>query len=202
MRMRKRTLRVLLAAGILAILSSGEGTAATPTETVRGMLEDVMVIQAGTTESRSARSAEIRRVIAESFDLDDMARQTLGPHWESLDERKRTEFKSVFQDLFLDSYTRLVLDFLKKERITYRGEDKGPNGETTVKTVIERTSEQIPVDYNLFPRTGRWHVRDVLVDDVSIVGNYRKSFARVIKQESYEGLLRKMKLQQQAAAKP
>jgi ABC-type transporter MlaC component len=43
-------------------------------------------------------------------------------------------------------------------------------------------------------------VHDVRIDGVSIVDNYRKSFARVIKRESYGALLQKMRLQQRAIA--
>jgi ABC-type transporter MlaC component len=41
----------------------------------------------------------------------------------------------------------------------------------------------------------------VAIDGVSIVQNYRKSFSRVIQQETYEGLLKKMRMQQQAIEK-
>jgi phospholipid transport system substrate-binding protein len=192
-------------AAILAVVGEAGGFCKTPTETVRDMLGAVMTVQNDPQlqkpESRSTRASQIKTIITDNFDTDDMASHVLGPYWERLDERKRSEFKLIFQDLFLDSYTRLVLDFLKKERIAYKAEDER-GGEATVKTVIERTSEEIPVDYSLLQKAGRWAVRDVVVDEVSIVTNYRNSFTRVIKQESYEGLLKKMRLQQKAIKKP
>jgi phospholipid transport system substrate-binding protein len=47
----------------------------------------------------------------------------------------------------------------------------------------------------------RWLVHDVKIDGVSIVDNYRNSFTRTIKQENIDGLLKKMRLQQQAVQK-
>ena len=94
----------------------------------------------------------------------------------------------------------LALDFVGKEKIAYAGEEDG-QGQTTVKTRMQRTSEAIPVDYFLADAKGRLLVRDVAIDGVSIVQNYRKSFGKVIQQESYDGLLKRMKLQQQAVEK-
>ena len=193
---------------VLAVLSAALGrtpaVAGTPTEAVREMLGAVMAIQSDPglqgPESRAARRAEIKKVILGNFTFDEMAREALGQYWNTLDGRRRSEFKPVFQDLFLDSYSRLVLDFLRKEKIVYVGEDSG-QGRAAVKTLIQRVNEEIPVDYYLTQVGGGLKVRDVSIDGVSIVGNYRNSFSRIIKKESYESLLRKMKLQQQALEK-
>ncbi len=94
------------------------------------------------------------------------------------------------------NHTRVwCYDFLRKEKIAYLEEENGQD-QATVKTRIQRVNEEIPVDYFLVPARGALLVRDVSIDGVSIIQNYQKSFSRVIKQESYEGLLKKMRLQQ------
>jgi phospholipid transport system substrate-binding protein len=195
---------LLVLAALFTAFAQTQAVAGAPTEAVRKMLDAVMAIQSNPglqgQGSRAARKAEIKKVILENFIFDEMAREVLGQHWNRLDGTKRSEFKSVFQDLFLDSYSRLVLDFLKKEKVVYEGED-GAQGRVTVKTLIQRTNEEIPVDYYLMRVGEGLRVRDVSIDGVSIVGNYRNSFSRIIKQESYESLLKKMKLQQQVMEK-
>jgi len=202
--MKPGTTLLLVLATLLASLGQTPAVAGAPTEAVREMLDAVMAIQSDPglqgPESRAARRAEIKKVILGNFTFDEMAREALGQYWNTLDGRRRLEFKSVFQDLFLDSYSRLVLDFLRKEKIVYVGEDSG-QGRAAVKTLIQRTNEEIPVDYYLMQVGGGLKVRDVSIDGVSIVGNYRNGFSRIIKQESYESLLKKMKLQQQTLEK-
>jgi phospholipid transport system substrate-binding protein len=172
---------------------------------VRTMLEEVMAIQTDPKlqghEFRNTRRAAIKKIIAENFYFDEMAKQSLTQYWEELSGTKRSEFKAIFQDLFQDSYTRLVLDFLRQEKILYTKEDIRPN-QAMVKTTILRMNEEIPVDYLLSRVAEKWLVHDVKIDGVSIIENYKKSFSRVIKQESYESLLRKMRIQQQAIEKP
>jgi phospholipid transport system substrate-binding protein len=177
---------------------------AAPTETVHQMLDEAMSIQTDPAlqgqEFRDTRRNAIKKVILSNFYFDDMAKQALGPYWDGLSNPNRSEFKNIFQDLFLDSYSRLVLDFLKKEKVQYLGEDV-KKGEAGVKTSIYRINEAIPVDYSLTDVSGKWLVRDVRIDGVSIVENYRKSFTRIIRQESFDALLKKMRLQQQAIEK-
>jgi phospholipid transport system substrate-binding protein len=180
------------------------GQAGTPIEHVRKMIQEVMTIQADSRlqgqEFRDKKRVAIRNVIAQNFYFDEMAKAVLNPHWEKLDEMKREEFNALFKDLFQDSYTKLVLDFLGRERILYT-QEQIHGGQALVKTTIFRINEEIPVDYSLTSVGQKWLVHDVKIDGVSIVQNYQRSFARVIKQESYEGLLRKLRLQQQAIEK-
>jgi phospholipid transport system substrate-binding protein len=174
---------------------------AEPEERVQAMLKTVMSIQTDPQlqgqEFRAKKRAAIKKVIGENFDFDRMAEAALRSYWKDLDEKQRAAFRGIFKDLFQDSYTRLVLNFLKEEKVLYTQEEVRKDG-AMVKTVIMRTQEQIPVDYFLAPLKEGWRVHDVKIDGVSIVGNYQQSFARVIKRESYHALLDKMKLQQQA----
>jgi phospholipid transport system substrate-binding protein len=185
------------------LLSPAPCHAGEPTDQVQTMLKEVMAVQVDPqlqgNSFRGKRRELIKKIIAKNFEFDQMAEGALRSYWKELDEKQRAAFKDIFRDLFQDSYTRLVLDFLKEEKILYNGEEAQQQG-TMVKTVIFRPQEQIPVDYILTPEKARWLVRDVRIDGVSIVENYQKSFARVIKRESYDALLKKMQLQQQAIA--
>lgn len=186
------------------ILQDASSEAGTPTEWVRSVLEEVMAIQTNPQlqghEFRKEKRIAIKKIIAQNFRFDTMAKQALGQHWQTLSEPNRLEFKAIFQDLFQDSYTKLVLDFLGREKILYTKEDSNQN-KASVKTIIVRMNEEIPVDYSLGAMGQGWLVEDVAIDGVSIIQNYQKSFSRVIRQESYQALLKKMRTQQQAIEK-
>jgi phospholipid transport system substrate-binding protein len=152
-------------------------------------------------ESRETRKDAIQKIIIKGFDFPEMARDAIGPPWEKLSASERSEFSAIFRDLFVDSYSRLVLDFLKREKILYLAEE-AQGDKVMVKTSIYRMNEQIPVDYRLAQMGGQWLVRDVSIDGVSIVRNYRKSFTRIIQQESFAGLMQRMRLQQKAIQIP
>lgn len=188
------------------IASPDEGKrAATPTAQVRTILEEVMAIQTDPQLQgppfRNRQRTAIKRIIGQNFCFDIMARRSLGTYWGKLNEAERADFKGIFQELFQESYTKLVLDFLKQEKILYIAE-KIESNKALVKTKISRANEDIPVDYTLLIVQGRWLVEDVSIDGVSIVGNYQRSFSQVIKRESYASLIKKMRLQRKAIEEP
>ena len=168
-----------------------------PTDYVRGILDQVMGIQNNPALSAQARSQAIHRIIGHSFDFDLMAKDSLGSSYARLSGAQRQEFTRTFSYLFQDSYTRLVLNFLKKENIQYQQEL--PEGDKArVNTAIVRTNENIPVTYLMHTAPQGWILYDVIVDGVSILQNYKTQFAQVIHTKSFEFLLNKMQEQRRA----
>jgi phospholipid transport system substrate-binding protein len=197
------TCLALLFFGLSLFTDQAMGQTKTATDFVSAMLNEVAAIKDDPRlqgrEMRNKRKDLIREVILKDFDLEDMAKNALGQkQWDSMSKEQHLEFRTIFQDLFLESYSRLVLDFMKKEQIGY-GTQETVQGRTVVKTTIRRLEDEIPVNYMLSDLRGGWSVKDVTIDGVSIVENYRRTFARVIRQESFNGLLKKMRLQQKAA---
>ena len=103
----------------------------------------------------------------------------------------------TFGYLFQYSYTRLVLNFLKKENIQY-GQERLEGDRARVDTTIVRTNENIPVTYLMHTAPQGWILYDVIVDGVSILQNYKTQFAQVIRTKSYRFLLDKMEEQRRA----
>jgi phospholipid transport system substrate-binding protein len=196
-------MRLLVVLGIIcpmllwgAMVKPVQASEATPM--VKTVLDRAMEIQtrpdlAGE-DKRPERRRLIRKLILDSFIFSEMARDALKENWDRLAPNQRSEFQRLFSDLFQDSYTRMVLNFLQQESIDYKGETAESPG-MLVKTVILRANEHIPVDYHLVAKSGRWLIRDVDIDGVSIVENYRNTFRQVIRTSSFDGLLNKMRLQ-------
>ncbi len=197
----KITVFLLLCCFTVLISQRGVAAAAGPVEYVHGILNEVMAIQTspkleGAVHEEERKTA-IGAVILKNFDTDRMAETALGDTWKTLNTKLRNEFTTIFRDLFQDSYTRMVLNFLKQEKVKYFPEE--PQGEESlVKTVVLRPNENIPVDYRLEKKNKGWLVYDVTIDGVSIVQTYHNSFQRVIKGASFQVLLDKLRLQQKA----
>jgi phospholipid transport system substrate-binding protein len=148
---------------------------------------------------RKTRARLVRELISESFLTEDMARESIPGTWGRVSASQRSDYTRLFSSLFQDSYTRMVLNFLQRETIEYPGETQAKNKGVLVQTVIMRANEHIPVNYNMIQKSGRWLIRDVEIDGVSIVENYKGSFSRVIKSSSFDALLERMRLQARAA---
>lgn len=171
------------------------------TDLVRSVLDKAMDIQTNPqlqgTEHRKARAELIQKVMAENFLTAEMARESLKDHWGKLSQRQRDQYLPLFTAIFIDAYSRRVLDFLKRETIEYPGEI--PQGKyTKVPTVIMRSNEHIPVDYVVEQKGRKWMIRDVIIDGVSTVENYQNSFDRFLRTQSFDVLIQRMATQRKA----
>lgn len=168
-----------------------------PADYVRGILSRVMAVQSTPSLSTQERAQQIHQVIENSFDFSKMAHDVLGSTYDQLNSSQRQEFTRTFGYLFQDSYTRMVLNFLKQENIQY-GREQQQGGSAKVDTTIVRPNENIPVTYLLHTGPGGWKLYDVIVDGVSILQNYKNQFAQVIRTQSFDYLLKKMEEQRRA----
>jgi phospholipid transport system substrate-binding protein len=175
------------------------------TDEVRSVLDKAMEIQTKPElqgpEHRKESAALIRKLISENFLYGEMAKESLGDHWAKLSARQREQYQTLFTGIFTDSYSRRVLDFLKRETIDYPGEM--PEGKyTKVRTVIMRANEHIPVDY-IVEQTGRkWMIRDVVIDGVGTIETYRNGFGGFLRNHPFDELIQRMTTQKKAGEEP
>src|SRR5262249_3308651 len=77
--------------------------------------------------------------------------------------------------------------------VQYVGESVDGQSAVVSTTVLTRSGGEMPVDYSMVQGQGRWLVRDVIIEGVSLIANYRAQFARVIRASSYAALIAKMR---------
>ena len=144
------------------------------------------------------RNARVKELIWQWFDVQEMARRSLAGHWAKRSEEERKDFAELFGDLFVESYTRLVVDHLGDQRVIYLPESADGRVATVPTKFLSKRDEPTFVDFALFRRDGIWAAYDVVIDDVSIVKTYRTQFNKIIQTQSYEALVKKMRLKQEA----
>ncbi len=172
--------------------------AESPTAFVRAIMDKTMAIQNDPALNTQARSRAIHQIIEQNFDFPMMTKDTLGATYGQLSGEQRGQFTNTFDYLFGDSYTRMVLNFLKRENIQYGQERQESGGKARVDTTLNRANDIIPVTYLMHSASGGWLLYDVVVDGVSILENYRNEFGRVIRSNSFGFLLKRMEEQRRA----
>jgi phospholipid transport system substrate-binding protein len=170
---------------------------AEPQERVRATIEAVSAVLSTPTlpgaDGEQARRQQVRRIIFEAFNFQEMAREVLGTHWGKLTSAQRDEFTNLFGNLFERSYNRLVLRFLG-ERSTAYGAESVQQGRATVETtLVSKRDTKLPVDYQLVHHGEQWTIYDVVIDGVSLAMNYRAQFTKLLNTASYEVLVQRIK---------
>ncbi len=195
-RCRRRLARLGLAAVFLAAaLAPALGAAGEATDQLRGSVDRILEILRDPRLKAPARTAErrarIRQVIRNRFDFTEIARRALATHWAARTPQEQRSFVAVFSDLLERSYIDKI-EAYTDERILYVGERvEGDFAE--VRTKLEgKKNLDFPVDYRLLRRDGTWWVYDVIIEGVSLVGNYRTQFNKIIRTSSYPELVKRM----------
>jgi phospholipid transport system substrate-binding protein len=185
---------------VIALLIVGVGVAdvwaGTPADQVRLQIEQVVKIladpQLKVAGREQERHAAIRRIAEETFDLGEMTRRTLGPHWSALTEAERAEFITLFGDVLDRAYFTRIAAY-NGEKVTVLGDSIDGDLATVRTRIVTQQGVEIPVDYRMLRRGDRWLIYDVSIEGVSLVANYRAQFSRIIQTSSYQALVEKLR---------
>ncbi|MCX8026569.1 MAG: ABC transporter substrate-binding protein [Thermodesulfovibrionales bacterium] len=163
------------------------------TDKIIEILKDKELKKPANTQQR--RNA-MRKVVSEIFDFEEMSKRTLAIHWQKRTPSERKEFVSLFTELLERSYVKKIESYTN-EKILYLDERiDGDNALVKSKIVTTRNLE-VPIDYRLMKKNNKWVVYDVVIEGVSLVNNYRTQFNKIIRQYSYEDLVKRMKNKQE-----
>jgi len=143
-------------------------------------------------EKKKERVERLKEIVNPLFDFEEMARRTLGPHWRRRNPQEQQEFVKLFRDFLEKIYSDRV-DFYAGEKIIY-GRESFDNDYAQVETsLVTAKGEEVSVVYRLRHSEGRWKVYDAVVENISVVNNYRAQFDRIINKSSFDELKRLLK---------
>jgi phospholipid transport system substrate-binding protein len=195
---------IVLALSLIGLLSAEAAPASSvvgPRDAVESAVDRFMtIVQNGHSDNAAVaadRTSQIREIVREMFDFDEISRRVLSRHWQTLQREEQAEFVTLFRDLLERAYLTQV-ETAGNEKILFLGESSEGGGAAIVRSkVVTRQGTEIPLDYRMHLLNGRWRIYDVVVQGVSFIASYRTQFDRVIRAESY-GSLRE-RLQKKAA---
>ena len=136
-------------------------------------------------------NAIVDRYIIPHVDFQRMARWVLGKYWRRATPAQKQRFVEEFKRLLVRTYATSLLEYTDQTLtfLPFRGDPA--RGDVTVRSQIEQPGGfPIPIDYKLHRgKDGRWLIYDIVIDGVSLVSNYRSSFAREIARKGIDGLI-------------
>jgi phospholipid transport system substrate-binding protein len=178
----------------LAFVPSAQ--AGDPLEIVRTAVEKAVQIlkdpRLQARDKKSERIDRLREVLNPIFDYDEMSKRALGPHWRRRTPAEQEEFVMVFRD-FLERVYSDKIDLYGGERVLFGRETIDADFAQVETTIISPKGEEIAVVYKLRRGNGKWKVYDAVVENISLVNNYRSQFDRVISSASYEELVKRLR---------
>ncbi|HKA31997.1 MAG TPA: ABC transporter substrate-binding protein [Candidatus Binatia bacterium] len=167
-----------------------------PTQQVRSTVESVYTGLLNSRQESEAKrkkhAAAIKQAIARRFDFAEMAKRALGPYWERRSARERSDYVKIFTDVAADAYVDQIEPFAG-ERILYLRESRDGDFAEVDTKALGIKGDELDVNYKLRSRGGEWKVYDLVIENVSVVNNYRAQFARIMNRGSFDDLLEKLR---------
>jgi phospholipid transport system substrate-binding protein len=183
--MRVRTLVISFL--FICTLSAAAAEFSTPKARVQDSIDRVIAILKDESLDREAKWQQIAAVINEGFDFRSMSQSVLATHWQRATDEERRRFTEFFSQYIEETY-RAKIEAYTDEQIQYK--DESIRGDrAVVETFIVTGSNKIPVNFKLKNNDGEWYAYDVIIEGVSLVANYRSTFAVIVKNEGMSGLL-------------
>lgn len=140
-----------------------------------------------------SRKLALRKVIGKQFNFRRMAMHTLDSLWDRRTRQEQKQFTHLFQKLLEKSYMHMIENF-QGGKVHFLSE-RVKGDYAFIKTQIVSEGRTIAIHYKLKREGKHWRVYDFLVQGISMVRNYRFQFSKVIRQESFKGLLKRLKEQ-------
>ncbi len=184
--------RLVLGVAVNLCLAQGVVYADTPMEQLQETIQQVMVAMNGGVKNGDPELREkLRDALMPRFDWFEMARQALGKHWSAIPSRQH-EFVGVFAEFLGNSYIGKIGSY-KDEKIVFVHESIEKNLAQVNTKIIPGKGEPTSVNYRLHRVQGEWKIYDVVVEDISVVSNYRSQFNRILANGSFDDLIRRLK---------
>ena len=182
--------------GLLAPLQSASMVlAGAPTEQVRQTADKVLaLLQDGrlkTTENQKSRREQLRQIIAARFDFTEMAKRSLGSYWQRVSSDDQRQFVELFTEMIEKSYVNQIENY-NGEKIVYGRENLSSDQAEVETKILTKKGEEFSLNYKLRGAGGDWKVYDVIIENVSLVNNYRSQFSRILANSSFAELMRKL----------
>ena len=183
---------VIVTVILIALVLSSAAYAATPLETLKSNVNRVLDILRDPAlqgkASTEIKKEKLRAVYYNMFDEYELSRRCLSRNWVKLTGDQQKEFVHLFHQILENTYSDRILAY-KDEKIVFDKESTLSPTQSEVYTRVITASSEVPIFYRLILVDGNWKVYDVVVENVSLVQNYRSQFNEILAKNTPEKML-------------
>jgi phospholipid transport system substrate-binding protein len=191
------TLQILLVACVPALALAAPSGAMTTLKQKNGEVDRLLrqKVEKGSPAEQKQKD-DVKKLAASLLDYDELGKRAMAQHWDKLSPAQQKEFISTLRGLIERNYVKQLKTNLDYQ-VVYKGED--PDGSESVVTTLVKvktsgTTNDAEVVYKMHKLAdGSWRVFDIVTDEVSLVRNYKTQFNKIITEQSYDALIKKMK---------
>ena len=133
-------------------------------------------------DTREVKIQELIKIGENSVDIDGIGFYTLGKHRKSLNDNQKDEFKKIFREYFLKSFSTRLVEY-KEAKIVVISENVKNEKYTIVKSKLLATSNrpEVAIDWRVYTKDpSKPLIRDLIIEGLSLARTQREEFNSII----------------------
>ncbi|MBM3342632.1 MAG: ABC transporter substrate-binding protein [Betaproteobacteria bacterium] len=171
-----------------------QNAAMAPDVLVKSTADEVLGVIKNT-KDRKALIEVVEKKVLPTFDFQAMTRMAVGRHWRDASPAQQQSLENAFRTLLVTTYTQALMQSNSAQQsVEVRPLMLRPaDDDVTVRTTVRDSgAKPIAVDYRLSKVGSAWKVYDVVVENLSLVTNYRSTFGSEIGKGGIDGLIKSL----------
>ena len=130
--------------------------------------------------SYDQRKQEFRTLLKNNFDINTIARFSLGRYWRTATEAQRQEYLKLFEDMIIDVYSKRFGDYQGQDLEIGQVRAQGDKDAIVTTKIVPKNDPEIQVDWRVRQKGNGYKVIDIIVEGVSMAVTQRSDFSSVI----------------------
>lgn len=179
--------------GAMVLMAAGGAYAqSAPDALVKTTVDEVLGVIKSTKDKRALNEVVEKKVLP-NFDFQAMTRMAVGRYWREATPSQQKSLENAFRSLLVTTYTTALTQSTSADQsVEVRPAAVKPaDDDVTVKTLVKESGRKpIAIDYRMAKAANGWMVYDVVVENLSLVTNYRGSFNTEISKSGIDGLIK------------
>ncbi|MBW7901595.1 MAG: ABC transporter substrate-binding protein [Rhodocyclaceae bacterium] len=183
-----------LMAGLFILCGVAAASQEAPDALVKRVTDDVLTIVRADKDIQSGNSGKaialVEAKVLPHFNFDRMTALAVGRDWRQASPEQKKRLAEEFKTLLVRTYSNALTSY-RNQTVVYKPlRMKAGDTDVLVRTEIRQPGQQaVQLDYGLELQNSDWKVYDVVVAGISLVTNYRESFAQEIRSSGIDGLI-------------
>lgn len=169
------------------ITSSQESPANSPLQVVKNYTEELKSL-VEIEEASKEKDADIANKVRQFFDFDELAKRSLGKHWEKRSRAEQKRYQTLFIQLIESSYLRRSKDLIGNFQVNFKDNEEKENF-ARVTSTVSRDDADVDIAYELHQNAQQWVIYNIIMDDLNLIRNYQSQFNQIVKKKGFAHLI-------------
>ena len=180
--------RLMILVGCYFVLATPCQAQSTADDVVRITVNEVISTLQDATLDSGAKKEKVANVVSKHFDFKAMTSRVLATNWKRASSADQQQITRLFRQMLIDTYWQKMAGF-SGETVEFLVQQARDPDHVSCKTLLHTKTTRIPVDYKLYRVGDTWMAYDVVIEQVSLVRNYRGKFQSIVRDSGIAGLI-------------